>query len=114
MDLNRRTLLQTLSMAVTFVPFASASAEAAGASGSGDRRRILLRGGYVATVDKILGDLPVGDVLIDGNVIANVGTGIPVGDAQVIDVRGKLVMARLYRYASAHVVDDLARNDSGW
>src|SRR6266852_9061892 len=29
-------------------------------------RRILIKGGYVASLDKSVGDLPVGDVLIDG------------------------------------------------
>jgi 5-methylthioadenosine/S-adenosylhomocysteine deaminase len=53
--------------------------------------RILLRGGHVVTVDADLGDLPQGDVLIEGNQITQVAPGIEA-DAEVIDAEGKIVI----------------------
>ena len=53
--------------------------------------RILLRGGHVITVDPQLGDIPGGDVLIDGDEVAQVGKDIQA-DAEVIDVTGDIVI----------------------
>jgi 5-methylthioadenosine/S-adenosylhomocysteine deaminase len=53
--------------------------------------RLLLRGGYVLTVDRDLGDLPQGDVLIDGDTIAQVAPSIDA-DAEVIDATGRIVI----------------------
>ena len=53
--------------------------------------RILLRGGYVLTVDPELGDIAGGDVLIEGDTIAQVGKDLSA-DAEVIDVTGDLVI----------------------
>jgi 5-methylthioadenosine/S-adenosylhomocysteine deaminase len=53
--------------------------------------RILLRGGHVLTVDPDLGDIPGGDVLIEGDTIAEVGKGIQA-DAEVIDTSGDIVI----------------------
>jgi 5-methylthioadenosine/S-adenosylhomocysteine deaminase len=53
--------------------------------------RILLRGGHVITVDPELGDIPGGDVLIDGDEVARVGKDIQA-DAEVIDVTGDIVI----------------------
>ena len=38
--------------------------------------RIMLRGGHVITVDPALGDIAGGDVLIEGDTIAAVGTDL--------------------------------------
>jgi 5-methylthioadenosine/S-adenosylhomocysteine deaminase len=54
--------------------------------------RILLRGGYVLSMDDDVGELPVGDVLVDDGVIAAVGPGLEVGDADILDVDGHVVM----------------------
>lgn len=54
--------------------------------------RLLLRGGYVLSVDPQVGDLPVGEVLIEGDTIADVGADLGVSDAEVIDTTGKIVM----------------------
>ena len=51
-------------------------------------RRVLLQGGMVVTD---LGSFPA-DVLIDGECIANVGPGLPVEGALVVDVRERLVL----------------------
>jgi 5-methylthioadenosine/S-adenosylhomocysteine deaminase len=53
--------------------------------------RLLLRGGYVLTVDPELGDLPKGDVLIDGDTIAAVAPQVDA-DAEVVDVSGDIVI----------------------
>jgi 5-methylthioadenosine/S-adenosylhomocysteine deaminase len=53
--------------------------------------RILLKGGHVITVDPQIGDLPGGDVLIEGDTIAQVGTGLSA-DAEVIDATGNIVI----------------------
>ena len=53
--------------------------------------RILLRGGTVITVDPNLGDIPDGDVLIEGDTIAEVGTDLSA-DAEVIDATGNIVI----------------------
>ncbi len=53
--------------------------------------RVLLRGGYVITMDPALGDITNGDVLIEGDKIAAVGKDLPA-DAEVIDVSGDVVV----------------------
>lgn len=53
--------------------------------------KLLLRGGHVLTMDPTIGDLPNGDVLIDGDRIAAVEPGIEA-DAEVIDVSGQIVI----------------------
>ncbi len=54
--------------------------------------RILIRGGYVLTMDSQLGDLPIGDVLIEDDRIAAIARDLPAGDSEVIDARGYIVM----------------------
>ena len=53
--------------------------------------RILVKGGYVITVDPELGDIAGGDVLIEGDTIAQVGTDLSA-DAEVIDATGNIVI----------------------
>jgi cytosine/adenosine deaminase-related metal-dependent hydrolase len=53
--------------------------------------RILLKGGHVLTVDPKLGDIPGGDVLIEGSTIVEVGAGLSA-DAEVIDATGNVVI----------------------
>jgi 5-methylthioadenosine/S-adenosylhomocysteine deaminase len=47
--------------------------------------RTLLKGGAVVTLDPKVPNLPIGDVLVDGDRIAAVGVNLQVDDAQVID-----------------------------
>jgi 5-methylthioadenosine/S-adenosylhomocysteine deaminase len=54
--------------------------------------RTLIKGGTVLTLDPAIGDLAVGDVLIEGDRIVEVGPGIAAGDAEVIDATGMIVM----------------------
>ena len=60
--------------------------------GDGRKRRILLRGGVVLTLDPKIGDFENADVLIDGTRIAEVRPGITAGDAEVVDCGGTIVM----------------------
>jgi cytosine/adenosine deaminase-related metal-dependent hydrolase len=56
------------------------------------RDGVLLQGGYVLSMDEGLGELPVGDVLIENGTIAAVETSIEAEDAEVVDVSGHVVM----------------------
>ena len=53
--------------------------------------RILLRNGYVITVDKALGELR-GDVLIDNGKIAAIGRNLQAGAAEIIDASDMMVL----------------------
>jgi 5-methylthioadenosine/S-adenosylhomocysteine deaminase len=55
--------------------------------------RTLIAGAFVLTMDDALGNLPHGDVLIDGSRIAAVGPDLPRdGDMEVIDGSDRIVM----------------------
>ena len=56
------------------------------------RRRILLRGGVVLSLDPRVGDFEKADVLIDGKLIADVAPSVSAGDALVVDCSGTIVM----------------------
>jgi 5-methylthioadenosine/S-adenosylhomocysteine deaminase len=63
--------------------------------------RILIRGGAVVSVDKQVGDLPKGDVLVEDGKIAAIAPSLPVPDgAETIDASGMIVMPGLI---NAHV-----------
>jgi len=54
--------------------------------------RVVLRGGYVLSMDAGIGELPAGDVLIDDGTIAAVAEHVPAEDAEIVDVSGHVVM----------------------
>jgi cytosine/adenosine deaminase-related metal-dependent hydrolase len=54
--------------------------------------RIVLRNGFVVTLDSELGDLPRADVLIEDDEIAAVGPDLDVGDAETVDASGTIVI----------------------
>ncbi len=54
--------------------------------------RRLLRGGTVLSMDPEIGDLARGDVLIEDDRIAAVGPDLDVGDAEVLDATGRIVL----------------------
>src|SRR5690349_960533 len=62
-------------------------------SATDPQRRLLLRGGYVLSMDPAIGNL-VGDVLIEGSSVAAIrnGGGIEVDGAIEIDTVGSIVM----------------------
>lgn len=61
----------------------------------GERKRLLLRGGYVLSLDASIGDIPVGDVLVEGSTIVEVGHSLQAADAEIIDASGMVVMPGL-------------------
>jgi len=63
-----------------------------GLIGDGRKRRILLRGGVVLSLDAKVGDFEKADVLIDGKLIAQVAPNVSDSDAEVIDCSGTIVM----------------------
>ncbi len=54
--------------------------------------RVVLRGGYVLSMDERVGELTTGDVLIEDGVIGAVKARLDVEDAEVVDVSGHVVM----------------------
>lgn len=72
--------------------------------------RVLLRNIFHLVVGNAAGDRQRGvDLLIDGNRIADVGQGLPRGDARVIDASTKLVMPGLVN-THHHMYQTLQRN----
>jgi len=67
-------------------------ADLQGLIGDGRRRRILLRGGVVLSLDSKVGDFDQGDVLIDGKKIVEVAPTISAADAEIIECSGTIVM----------------------
>src|SRR5207237_4826817 len=65
--------------------------ELQGLVGDGRRRRILLRGGVVLTLDARLGDFEKADVLVDGKTIAEIPPNISAADAALVDCSGAIV-----------------------
>ena len=63
-----------------------------GLIGDGRKRRILLRGGVVLSLDPKVGDFENADVLIDGKTIAQIGPNLSAPDAEVVDCSGTIVM----------------------
>ncbi|MGI5127901.1 amidohydrolase family protein [Pseudonocardia sp. CA-107938] len=57
-----------------------------------ETQQILLRGGSVLSMDDAVGDFAVGDVLIVGDRIAEVGASISAPEAVVVDARDHIVM----------------------
>ncbi len=55
----------------------------------------LIRGGTVVSLDEKVGDLPVGDVLIEGDAIKAVAAKLDAPGAEVIDASGCIVMPGL-------------------
>jgi cytosine/adenosine deaminase-related metal-dependent hydrolase len=60
--------------------------------GDGRKRRILLRGGIVLSLDPKVGDFESADVLVDGTQIAAIGRNLQAGDAEIVDCSGTIVM----------------------
>lgn len=62
--------------------------------------RTLIKNGIIVSMDTRVGDLPKGDVLIEDDKILDVGPSLDVGDAEVIDTAGMIVMPGL---VNAHI-----------
>ena len=57
--------------------------------------RTLIRNSVVITIDNKLGDFEQADILIEGDLIAAVGSNLPVEDAQVVDGSNMIVLPGL-------------------
>ena len=73
---------------------------------------LIIRSGYVVTMDPGLGDLPDGDVLVTGGRIAAVGTGLDAAGARELDARGMIVAPGLVD-THWHLWNTLLRSMSG-
>jgi 5-methylthioadenosine/S-adenosylhomocysteine deaminase len=71
---------------------ATATSPAQNVIGDGSRRRILLRGGVVLSLDPKVGDFEKADVLIDGKKIAQIAPTIAEDGAEIVDCSGTIVM----------------------
>jgi 5-methylthioadenosine/S-adenosylhomocysteine deaminase len=73
-------------------PEVGTGAQAGPGTGAGQHASLLVRGGYLITMDPDTGDIPVGDVLVSGGMIAAVGTSLaaPAG-ATELDATGMIV-----------------------
>lgn len=74
-------------------------------------RDFLVRGGCVLTMDPDLGDIPIGDVLLRGDRIVEVGAALDAPGAEVIDAAGMIVLPGLidgHRHAWQSVLRGLA------
>jgi cytosine/adenosine deaminase-related metal-dependent hydrolase/ribose/xylose/arabinose/galactoside ABC-type transport system permease subunit len=82
-------------------------------SGNGFRAtptgQTLIRGGTVLSLDPAIGDLAVGDVLVEGERIARVGPRLEAPDAEVIDATGMIVMPGFVD-SHRHIWEGLLRN----
>jgi 5-methylthioadenosine/S-adenosylhomocysteine deaminase len=54
--------------------------------------RLLIRGGYVLSMDPAVGELPAGDILIEDGAIAAIAPSLEVTDAQIIDAADHIVL----------------------
>ena len=55
-------------------------------------QRLLIRNGFVVSMDADLGDVPNGDVLVEDGKIVDVGRDLGVSDAEQVDASGMIVM----------------------
>ncbi|GGU23513.1 amidohydrolase family protein [Lentzea flava] len=85
--INRRTLAKSLGAALAIPATTTAPATA-----DTRRRRYLIRGGAVVTVDRALGVLPRADVLVDDGRIEAVGRDLDARGAKVVDATDMIVM----------------------
>jgi len=71
--------------------------------------RKLIQGGMILSMDPGVGDFDVGDVLIDGDRIVEVGRSIAVDGAEVIDASGMIVIPGFID-THRHIWEGLLRN----
>jgi 5-methylthioadenosine/S-adenosylhomocysteine deaminase len=63
---------------------------------SRDRTRpLVLRGAMIVSMDDAIGDFPCADLLVEGDQIAAIAPVIPVEDAEVNDMRGRILIPGL-------------------
>jgi cytosine/adenosine deaminase-related metal-dependent hydrolase len=55
-------------------------------------QRLLIRNGFVVSMDPDVGDIPGGDLLVEDGKIAEIGRGLSASEAEQIDATGMIVM----------------------
>jgi 5-methylthioadenosine/S-adenosylhomocysteine deaminase len=55
-------------------------------------QRLLIRNGFVVSMDPDVGDIPSGDVLVEDGTIVEVGRGLAASEVEEIDATGMIVM----------------------
>jgi cytosine/adenosine deaminase-related metal-dependent hydrolase len=55
-------------------------------------QRLLIRNGFVVSMDPDVGEIPNGDVLVENGVIVEIGRGLDVSGVEEIDATGMIVM----------------------
>jgi cytosine/adenosine deaminase-related metal-dependent hydrolase len=93
MDRIRRSLLQSL--AVMPPALWASSFISSAAAQPNPTSKLLLKGGYIVSCDKSVGELKSGDLLINGSKIEAIGPTLSAPDAEVIDATNKLVLPGL-------------------
>jgi 5-methylthioadenosine/S-adenosylhomocysteine deaminase len=81
-------------------------------TGGEARDALVIRRGHVLTMDRQLGDIPGGDVLVAGGRVAAVGPKLDAPGAQVLDARGMIVAPGLVD-THWHMWNTLLRSMSG-
>ena len=71
--------------------------------------RRLIQGGIVLSLDPGIGDLPQGDVLVEGERIVEVAPSLSASDAEVIDASGTIVMPGFVD-THRHIWEGILRN----
>jgi 5-methylthioadenosine/S-adenosylhomocysteine deaminase len=54
--------------------------------------RLVVRGGFVVSMDSEIGEVPNADILIEDDTIVEIGQGLAVGDAEEVDANGMIVL----------------------
>jgi cytosine/adenosine deaminase-related metal-dependent hydrolase len=91
---NRREVLGGVlaAGALSGAPLRSSFAQRLGSGSMIERRDVLIRNGYVLTMDAAIGDIAGGDVHVRDGAIAAVGRGLNAPGAQIVDGTGMLVL----------------------
>ena len=55
-------------------------------------QRLLIRNGFVVSMDPDVGEIPNGEVLVEDGKIADIGSDLGVSDAETVDATGMIVM----------------------
>ena len=55
-------------------------------------QRLLIRNGFVVSMDPDVGEIPNGDVLVENGVIVEIGRGLDVSGVEEVDATGMIVM----------------------
>jgi 5-methylthioadenosine/S-adenosylhomocysteine deaminase len=92
MGIARRSLLQGIGATTALSALGRSAPAQSPTPAPVNGQKTLIKGGYVVSLDPRIGEIAIGDVLIDGAVIADVGRNIDAPGAEVVDAREKVVM----------------------